>query len=82
MKAKTNLSESLSPELKKAVLSIAEALAPVLEEIHNSPATSKNYYADYMRILSYKPDSIKLLALALLYAGANPAGLEAALKLV
>jgi hypothetical protein len=35
-----------------------------------------------MRLLSYRPKYAKILALAMLYEGANPEGVEAAIKLI
>ena len=74
--------ENLSPELKSAVLNIAETIKPALNEIHAQKPTTKNYYGDYMRLLSYRPKYAKILALAMLYEGANPDGVQAAVKLV
>jgi len=74
--------ENLSPELKNAVLSIAETIKPTLNEIHAQRPTTQNYYGDYMRLLSYRPKYAKILALAMLYEGANPEGVEAAIKLI
>ena len=74
--------ENLSPDLKSAVLNIAETIKPALNEIHAQQPTTKNYYGDYMRLLSYRPKYAKILALAMLYEGANPEGVEAAIKLI
>jgi hypothetical protein len=74
--------ENLSPELKNAVLNIAETIKPALNEIHAQQPTTQNYYGDYMRLLSYRPKYAKVLALAMLYEGANPEGVEAAIKLI
>ena len=74
--------ENLSPDLKSAVLNIAETIKPALNEIHAQQPTPKNYYGDYMRLLSYRPKYAKILALAMLYEGANPEGVEAAIKLI
>jgi hypothetical protein len=74
--------ENLSPELKNAVLSIAETIKPALNEIHAQQPTTKNYYGDYMRLMLYKPKYAKILALAMLYEGANPEGVEAAVNLI
>jgi hypothetical protein len=78
-KAESFLSE-MSPEMQAAIKQIAEGLKPVLDDIHSGPAMTQNYYGDYMRILSYKPKHIKLMGLALLLAGANPIGVEYAVK--
>ena len=71
---------SLSKELRDAVINIAETIKPALDDIHANTPTTQNYYGDYMRLLSYKPERKKVIALAMLYAGANPAGVEAAVK--
>ena len=81
-KAQTQLLNSVSPEFQKVIIKMAEDLKPALQDIHNSPQTSQNYYIDYMRLLSYKPKYKKIMAIALLYAGANPSGIEAAIKFV
>jgi RNA binding exosome subunit len=72
--------DSLSIELRDAVISIAETIKPALDDIHANTPTTQNYYGDYMRLLSYKPERKKVIALAMLYAGANPQGVEAAVK--
>ena len=74
--------EGLSPELKQTILSVAETLRPILDDIHSGPAFTQNYYGDYLRILSYHPERHKIIGLALLYAGANPDGLQAASRLM
>jgi hypothetical protein len=74
--------ENLSPELKNAVLNIAETIKPALNEIHAQQPTTKNYYGDYMRLMLYTPKYAKILALAMLYEGANPEGVEAAVNLI
>jgi len=74
--------ENLSPDLKSAVLNIAETIKPALNEIHDQKPTTQNYYGDYLRLLSYRPKYAKVLALAMLYEGANPEGVEAAIKLI
>jgi hypothetical protein len=74
--------ENLSPDLKSAVLNIAETIKPALNEIHAQQPTTKNYYGDYMRLMLVKPQYAKILALAMLYEGANPEGVEAAIKLI
>jgi hypothetical protein len=80
--AQKKLIEKMTPEAQNAVKTIAEALRPVLDEIHSKPETTKNYYGDYMAILSRKPRAKKLIAISMLYAGCNPDGLLAATKLV
>jgi len=70
----------LSPELQKVVIEIAGTIRPALDEIHAMQPTSQNYYAAYMRLLSYNPKHAKLMAIAMLYAGANVQGIESAMK--
>jgi hypothetical protein len=72
----------LSPETRAAVLNIATTIKPALDQIHAQTPTTKNYYGDYMRLMLYKPKYAKILALAMLYEGANPEGVEAAVKLI
>ena len=74
--------DKLSPELQTVIKSIAESIKPILDDIHNRPATTQNYYGDYMRILLYKPEHKKLMSLSMIYAGANVYGIEAALKFI
>lgn len=74
--------EGLAPELKQVILNMAETLRPLLDDIHSRPPTTQNYYGDYFRLLSYQPERHKVLGLALLYAGANPDGLQAASRLM
>jgi hypothetical protein len=77
-----NFVNELSPVLRQVVIEIAQTIKPLLDEIHNLPPTTQNYYGDYMRILSHKPERAKIFALAMLYSGANPQGIEAAMKLI
>lgn len=75
---------TLSAETQKAVKEIAETIQPLLDDIHSKQPTTKDYYGDYMRILSYaakqSEGKVKLLAIAMMYAGANPNGVSAAVK--
>ena len=73
--------DSLPLEMRQVIIEISEAITPALDKIHSFPPTTQNYYGDYLRILSQKPESAKVLALAMLYAGANPSGIEAAVRL-
>ena len=74
--------DNLPPELQKAIISIGEGIRPLLKDIHAKPPTTQFYYGDYFRLLSYKPEKAKILALAMLHEGANPNGIEAAVKLL
>ena len=73
---------NLSPELQEVIKKLAEDLAPALDAIHAAPPTTKNYYGEYMRVLSYQPKYKKTIAIAMLYAGCNPDGVAAAVNLV
>jgi hypothetical protein len=77
-----NFINNLSPELQNVVISIADTIKPALDDIHANQPTSQNYYADYLRLLSYKPERSKVIAIAMLYAGANVQGVQAAMKLI
>ena len=77
-----NFVNALTPEFRKMIVDISETLKPLLDDIHASYPTTQNYYGDYLRLLSYKPEKAKIIALALLFAGANPQGIEAAMKLI
>lgn len=79
-KANEVLLANLSPELKQAIQGAANALTTVLDEIHQQEPATPNYAGDYLRVLSYKPREAKFLAIAMLYAGANPSGIQAAMK--
>ncbi len=70
--------DTLEPNVKEELNSIIEVLTPALEAIHAYPPTTKNYYGDYMRLMSYQPKLIKAVALALVAAGANPNGVKSA----
>lgn len=85
--AKTNLESKLSPEALTMVKELANIIEPLIEVVHNSPQVSSNYYAEYMGILSRatenKPSGyLKLMAIAMLYVGCNPNGLNDAVKLL
>ena len=74
--------DNVKPELKKAIIEIAETIKPLLNEIHEKQPISKNYYLEYLELLSNFPTQKKLIALAMLYNGANSNGLNSALQLV
>jgi len=74
--------DNVKPELKKAIIEIAETIKPLLDAIHEEHPISKNYYLEYLELLSNFPNQKKLIALAMLYSGANANGLNSALQLV
>jgi len=74
-----------SQQLKDAISKLANEFKPLLADIHNQDANTKNYYGDYLSILSQFADNkgkLKLIALSLMYAGANVEGVEAAVKIL
>jgi thiaminase len=75
---------NFNTETQKVIKEIAENIKPLLEDIHSKQPTTKNYYGDYMSILAQLGNDnigkIKLLAIAMLYAGANVNGIEYAVK--
>lgn len=76
--------QSLSAEALNAIQQLSATLEPALNAIHAETPTTQNYYGDYMAILgsAKEPAKIKLLALAMLYSGANPDGVEAAVEIL
>jgi len=70
--------DTLEPNVKQELNGIIDVLIPALEAIHAYPPTTKDYYGDYMRLMSYQPKLIKAVALGLVVAGANPKGVKAA----
>jgi hypothetical protein len=74
----------MSAEFTEAVNRLAAAMRPALDELHKYPASTKDYYGDYMDILSRQPSAghVKLVALAMIKAGANVYGVESAVKLI
>jgi hypothetical protein len=66
--------------LAELVTGLASDFKPEVEKIESSIATTKDHYADYMVIISIgKTETAqKLIALALLQAGANQDGIFSA----
>ena len=81
-----NTLDNLSEELKIAVNQIAESIKPIIDDIHKMDAVSKNYYAEYLNVLSHASNKgkgyVKLLAISMLKAGCNPIGIDAAVKIM
>jgi len=85
--AQQKIAEKLTPEALTMVKELGSILKPLLDATHKEQPTSKGYYAEYMAILGEaaenKPTAyIKLLAIAMIYEGCNPEGLNAAVKLL
>lgn len=69
-----------NPNMQKAI----ETVIPIVKKIESHPKMTKNNYAAYMAVLheSKDPNEMKLLAYALIQAGANKDGVVTALKLL
>jgi len=85
--AQINLIKKLSPEALTIIKELAEIVKPLVDNVHQAPQVSKNYYAEYMGILSRSASNkgieyIKLMAITLLYLGCNPDGVNNAVKLL
>lgn len=76
--------QNLSAETLNAIQQLSIIVRPALDSIHAGMPITKDYYGEYMEILgsAKEPAKIKMLALAMLYDGANPDGIEAAVKLL
>jgi hypothetical protein len=74
----------LTPETQTAIKQIAEIVKPVIDDIHDKQPTGKNYYNDYMKVISFSAGNdkgkIKLVAISLLYLGCNPIGIQDAVN--
>lgn len=85
--AQINLIKNLSPETVTIIKQLAKIVKPLVDNVHEAPQVSKNYYAEYMSILSRSASNkgigyIKLMAITLLYLGCNPDGVSNAVKLL
>lgn len=83
--AQKGISNKLSPEAMAMIKELAEILKPLIDEVHNLPKVSKDYYAEYMGILGRatqgKPQGyLKLMAISMLYVGCNHNGINEAVK--
>ena len=71
-------------QIDAAIKDLAKDLEPVVQEIESGLKTTQNHYGRYMSILTMagnEPDSMRLIALALVEAGANHAGVKSAMKI-
>lgn len=70
-------------EASAAFQAIVEELKPIVKKIEASIPTTRDHYGSYMQVLSEAPDlsTKKLMAAALIKAGANEGGVAWALKL-
>ena len=70
-------------QLDSAILGIANDLQPIVNEIETGIKTTQNHYGRYLSLLSLGGDSngMRLVALALVAAGANKRGVADAMKI-
>ena len=75
----------MHPELDTLISDMAGDLKELVSDIEASPKFTQNHYGRYMAVLAgvAHGDSRKgqIVALALIRAGANPAGVQSALNL-
>jgi len=76
---------------QQLIIELTEACKPLVEHIEGSPALTKDRYDQYMRAISEiasrlsdvkSVTAIRLAGVALIYAKANKAGVQAALKIM
>lgn len=70
--------------LNELIGELANDLAPTVSAIEQSPMTTKNHYGRYMALLSElgdNPNHKRLIALALIDAGANQQGVKSAMQI-
>lgn len=71
-------------QLNKLIEELANDLRPIVQKIENSTKTTQDHYGKYMELLSYlgdDPNHKRLMALALIDAGANLRGVHAAMNI-
>ena len=77
---------TIPQEAKDRFISQAKTIQPLLDEIHATPAIMyQNYYGNYMTLICQLVDKVKntnakYWGVVLLIAGANPIGVESAVK--
>lgn len=86
-KAQQSIKSKFTPEAFAMIKDLAGTVKPLLDEVHSLPKVSKDYYSEYMGILGRatqgKPQGyLKLMAIAMLYAGCNHNGVNEAVKLL
>jgi hypothetical protein len=74
--------DCLPKELGEAIVSIANEIRPIVQEIHSFHPTTQNYYGDYLRIMSYQEKYSNVIEMALLIAGADPKGVQTAHNII
>ena len=74
---------SVTEHAEKLIKALIKDLCPLVRKIEASPPITKDYYGDYLSVLSEFPKGNYRLAvaIALMRAGANKQGVYAALSL-
>ena len=77
---------NIPQQLQDAANQIAEGIKPIIESIHNGQPTGKDYYPEYMVLISQMKESkpqipVKFWGIVLIKAGCNVNGVEAAVRL-
>lgn len=74
-----------SNKLEVLIAELVPDLKPLVESIESQPATTQNHYGDYMAVLSMLAKGNlqmgRIIAAALVEAGANSVGVADAVKL-
>lgn len=76
----------MNTTLENTAAAIAEGIKPIVNEIHSKQPTGKNYYSDYMLLISQMKEvrptiPVSFWGIVLLKAGCNVKGVEEAVKL-
>jgi len=78
--------KELTVEQKALITELANDVRPEVEKIEKRIATTKDHYGDYMSLLSHFQDKGKMMvvvmAMACKEAGANPNGVNWAVRLL
>ena len=79
------IKEALTPEQEKLVAELANDVKPYVDKIEARIATTKGHYGDYMELLSQwqkEPRVMMVMAMACKKAGADPQGVNDALRML
>ena len=76
----------MNDKLQTLINGLAQDVQPEVKRIEAKPATTQNHYGDYMALINVGSDRNskvgKLIALALIQAGANKNGVNSALQVL
>lgn len=79
------IKETLTPAQEALIADLANDVKPYVDKIEARIATTKNHYGDYMALLSQwqkEPKVMMVMAMACKKAGANPQGVNDALRIM